>query len=104
MSSDVIAIDGPAASGKSSIAKKLSEALFVPYVSTGSMYRAVAWKAMQSGFDIDKISGKDLLPILNSLELRYAKNAEGRHELQVNGNFMDSIHFTVTNYFSFIRR
>ena len=50
MAVNVIAIDGPAASGKSSAARLLAEA--IPgsvYVNTGSMYRAVAWKARKCG-------------------------------------------------------
>ena len=39
MSANVIAIDGPAASGKSSVAKLIAERLHVPYVNTGALYR-----------------------------------------------------------------
>ena len=41
----LITIDGPAASGKTTITRKLAEALRVPYLYTGSMYRAVTWLA-----------------------------------------------------------
>jgi cytidylate kinase len=44
-----IAIDGPAASGKSTLAKKLAEALGYLYFDTGVMYRAVTWIALQRG-------------------------------------------------------
>jgi cytidylate kinase len=44
-SASIIAIDGPAASGKSTLAKRLAEALDYLYFDTGVMYRAVAWKA-----------------------------------------------------------
>ena len=37
MSSNVIAIDGPAASGKSSVAKLLAERLHIPYINTGAL-------------------------------------------------------------------
>lgn len=43
MSSVVIAIDGPAASGKSSVARALASRLGYAYVNTGAMYRAVTW-------------------------------------------------------------
>lgn len=43
----VIAIDGPAASGKSTVARRVAEALGFDFVSTGEMYRAVAWLLLQ---------------------------------------------------------
>lgn len=42
----VIAIDGPAASGKSSVAKALARRLGILYVNSGAMYRAVTWLAV----------------------------------------------------------
>jgi CMP/dCMP kinase len=49
MSHLVIAIDGPAASGKSSVARALARRLGFVYVNTGAMYRAVTWHALASG-------------------------------------------------------
>lgn len=43
----VIAIDGPAASGKSSVARKLARQLGFDYVNSGAMYRAVTWHALR---------------------------------------------------------
>lgn len=48
-----IAIDGPAGSGKSTIAKMLSSATGLPYLSTGEMYRAVALCAIRAGAALD---------------------------------------------------
>lgn len=45
----VVAIDGPAASGKSSVARELARRLGFVYVNTGAMYRAVTWLALQHG-------------------------------------------------------
>ena len=47
----VIAIDGPAASGKSSVSKALARRLGYTYVNTGAMYRAVTWHALQLSVD-----------------------------------------------------
>ncbi len=47
-----IAIDGPAASGKSTIARRVAEKLGFTYVDTGAMYRAMALKAFREGVDI----------------------------------------------------
>ena len=54
----VVAIDGPAGAGKSTIAKLAAEKLGYAYIDTGAMYRSVAWKFLQTGavFDEDFIS------------------------------------------------
>jgi cytidylate kinase len=53
MSADhVIAIDGPAASGKSSVARALAKRLRYSYVNSGAMYRAVTWRALQRGIAV----------------------------------------------------
>lgn len=48
-----IAIDGPVASGKSTISRTLARRLGYRYVDTGMMYRAVTWKALQRGVDLN---------------------------------------------------
>jgi cytidylate kinase len=48
-----IAIDGPAASGKSSVGLELSKRLGYLFLDTGIMYRAVTWAALQKGVDIN---------------------------------------------------
>ena len=45
----VIAIDGPAASGKSSVARELARRLRFVYVNSGAMYRAVTWLVLERG-------------------------------------------------------
>jgi cytidylate kinase len=47
----VIAIDGPAGSGKSTVARRLAERLDLAYLDTGAMYRAVAFAALRRGID-----------------------------------------------------
>lgn len=48
-----IAIDGPAAAGKSTVAKKVAETLGITYIDTGAMYRAFTWYAMEKGVDCE---------------------------------------------------
>ena len=47
----VVAIDGPAASGKSTTARLAAEQLGFRYLDTGAMYRALTWKALADGLD-----------------------------------------------------
>jgi cytidylate kinase len=51
----VIAIDGPAGSGKSTVARAVAERLGLDYLDTGAMYRAVAFAAMRRGIDPDDV-------------------------------------------------
>lgn len=49
----IIAIDGPAGSGKSTVAKRVAEELGFRYLDTGAMYRAVAVRALEDGISLD---------------------------------------------------
>jgi cytidylate kinase len=49
----VIAIDGPAGSGKSTVARRLAERLRLPHLDTGAMYRALTLKALRGGVPLD---------------------------------------------------
>ena len=51
----VIAIDGPAGSGKSTVARALAVRLGLPYLDTGAMYRGVAFAALRRGIDPDDV-------------------------------------------------
>ncbi|NLV55281.1 MAG: (d)CMP kinase [Acidimicrobiales bacterium] len=63
----VIAIDGPAGSGKSTIARRLADRLGLDYLDTGAMYRAVTFAALRRG--IDPADGADVAAIVGDLEL-----------------------------------
>ncbi|MFC5603242.1 (d)CMP kinase [Sporosarcina koreensis] len=62
-----IAIDGPAAAGKSTIAKRIAQKLHYTYIDTGAMYRALTHKAIQSDIDMD--SDNDLADLLMDTEI-----------------------------------
>jgi len=51
----VIAIDGPAGAGKSTVARALAARLGLEYLDTGAMYRAVTWAAMRRGIDLSDL-------------------------------------------------
>jgi cytidylate kinase len=48
----IVAIDGPAGAGKSTVARALAERLSFRYLDTGAMYRALTWLAMHRGIDL----------------------------------------------------
>jgi cytidylate kinase len=51
MPDNVIALDGPSASGKSTVARKVAARLGYKYVDSGALYRGLAWKVIESGLD-----------------------------------------------------
>jgi cytidylate kinase len=57
----VIAIDGPAGSGKSTVARRLAERLGLSYLDTGAMYRAVAFATLRRDIDPDDVERVGLL-------------------------------------------
>jgi cytidylate kinase len=63
----VIAIDGPAGSGKSTVARRLAERLGLEYLDTGAMYRAVTFAALRRG--IDPAEAADVAGIVGDLEI-----------------------------------
>lgn len=81
--SKVIAIDGPAASGKSTVARRLAEKFHIAYVNTGSLYRAVALAAREAGMPLGELPDF----FLKTLKFDYAPNADGSFELRLNGTF-----------------
>lgn len=65
-----VAIDGPAAAGKSTVAKIVAEAFNYIYVDTGAMYRALTYKALCTGTDISDESGLTSLLSDTNIELQ----------------------------------
>jgi len=75
----IIAIDGPAASGKSTTAKLLAQKLGYVYLDSGAMYRACALAALQSGVSHDDAVGLDEL--LAGIDIRIEYGTEGNKVL-----------------------
>jgi cytidylate kinase len=65
-----IAIDGPAGSGKSSVARRVSTLLQYLYLDSGAMYRALALKAVRKGVPLDDESRLEALAKATHIELR----------------------------------
>ena len=67
-----IAIDGPAASGKSTVAKLIADRLGYTFINTGAMYRAVTWYMLEQG--IDPADTDAVLAALPSVPLAFGKD------------------------------
>ncbi|MBK7896570.1 MAG: (d)CMP kinase [Anaerolineaceae bacterium] len=84
----MIAIDGPAASGKSTVGRLLAEQLDYLYLDTGCMYRAVTWAALQQGIDLGDETAVTHLAHNIQMEIFPVREGEkdGRHyTVHVNG-------------------
>jgi cytidylate kinase len=64
----VVAIDGPAGSGKSTVARAVAKRLGIAYLDTGAMYRSVAFAALRDG--VDPADGEALAKLAASLDIQ----------------------------------
>ena len=64
----IVAIDGPAGAGKSSVARALSTRLGFRYLDTGAMYRALTWLALRQGIALDDVTSLEELARENPIE------------------------------------
>lgn len=76
----VVAIDGPAGAGKSTVAQLAAKKLGYTYIDTGAMYRAVAWKVLQQ----QEVTDEQILEVIRDIDvdLHYAK---GKTTVTVDG-------------------
>lgn len=75
---NIIAIDGPAASGKSTIGKRLADDLDYLFFDTGVMYRAVTWIALQRGVDVNDESAVTRLAVEIPIDVAPVSKMDGR--------------------------
>ncbi len=87
MTHEVVAIDGPSASGKSTVARRVAGALTRLYVDSGALYRAVAWKALKDGVDTHDASAVAALVELTQPEF-FVK--DGAVRFRIDGVELDS--------------
>ncbi len=72
----IVAIDGPAGAGKSTVARTLAERLGFRYLDTGAMYRAITWLALEHGVDLDNADALGALARANQVSFE-----QGQHVL-----------------------
>jgi cytidylate kinase len=79
----LIAIDGPAGSGKSSTARALAKKIKVPFIDTGAMYRAVTLKAIREGVEFGDM--KKLVHIARGADIRLVGNDPTKQRIILDG-------------------
>jgi cytidylate kinase len=72
----IIAIDGPAGSGKSTVAKLVAKQLKYRYIDTGAMYRSVAWAAQKKGLDLADETA--MAEIAENLHIEFVPSEDGQ--------------------------
>ncbi|KAA0550282.1 (d)CMP kinase [Bacillus sp. BGMRC 2118] len=96
-----IAIDGPAAAGKSTVAKKVAENLSYIYIDTGAMYRALTYKALTN--EVDVHHEEQLARILKSTSINLKPSNHGQLVYLDEKDVTEEIRTNhVTNHVSFV--
>ncbi|MFM2134391.1 MAG: cytidylate kinase [Bacteroidota bacterium] len=72
----IIAIDGPAGSGKSTSARRIAQELRYTYLDTGAMYRAITLAFLEQGIDIHSTA---IDAVLKGIHVRVEQQADGQH-------------------------
>ncbi len=82
----IIAIDGPAASGKSTLGRRLAESLGYLFFDTGVMYRAITFLALERGLDVGDEAAITALAESTQVDVLPASRDDGRHyDVRVEG-------------------
>ena len=77
----VVAIDGPAGAGKSTVAQLAAKELGYTYIDTGAMYRAVAWKVLQQG---GEVTDERILAVVPDIDVDLSYE-QGKTTVRVDG-------------------
>ena len=73
----IVAVDGPSASGKSTVSRRTAQAVGFIYVDSGALYRGVTWKCVKEGIDVKDSQAVTNLLIRMNMELVLKDNAVG---------------------------
>jgi len=84
-----IAIDGPAAAGKSTVAKKIAKQLSIIYVDTGAMYRALTLQALYDKVDVE--NEEKLLELLQNISIQLEQHEQGQQVMLNHENVTNEV-------------
>ena len=73
----IVAVDGPSASGKSTVSRRTAQAVGFIYVDSGALYRGVTWKCVKEGVDVKDSQAVTNLLIRMNMELVLKDGAVG---------------------------
>lgn len=73
---DVLAIDGPAGAGKSTVSRRVADTLEFAFLDTGAMYRAATWNAIHRGVDMDDDNALAEATRTMRLDIRESKHGQ----------------------------
>jgi len=79
----IVAIDGPAGSGKSTVARRVARALRLPYIDTGAMYRALTWLASREGIAWENKS--KLVQLARTARISFKQRGREVQRVYING-------------------
>ncbi|HDX9576744.1 (d)CMP kinase [Bacillus cytotoxicus] len=98
-----IAIDGPAAAGKSTVAKIIAKKLSYVYIDTGAMYRTITYAALEQGIDIE--NEEKLMGIIKDIDISF-QHGDNAQLVFLNGKDVSEVIRTpeVTNRVSIVAR
>ncbi|KJH70881.1 bifunctional pantoate--beta-alanine ligase/(d)CMP kinase [Aliterella atlantica] len=77
----IVAIDGPAGAGKSTVARQVAAALGLVYLDTGAMYRALTWLVLDSGIDINDLPA--IAQLASSCQIQLASSTDLENPVRV---------------------
>ncbi len=80
----IVAIDGPAGAGKSTVTRAFAHRMGLVYLDTGAMYRALTWWVLREG--VDPADALAVAPHLEGLDLQLASGEGGEQQVRVNGH------------------
>lgn len=94
-----IAIDGPSASGKSTIARIVSQRLNIEYIDTGAMYRAITYKVLKN--NLDPLDEQSVINMLKNTKIEFKNNSIYLDGINVDNEIRENI---VSNNVSYIAK
>lgn len=98
-----VAIDGPAAAGKSTVAKRIADQCSYVYIDTGAMYRALTYQAFQVNVDVE--DERKLISVLKDMELDLKPSDQGQLVFINEQNVTEALRSQeVTNHVSIVAK